>query len=481
MAAAYIPRFRTALAGIVIAAVAAWAAPCALADSTFFIRGGGDGHGIGMSQYGAYGYALHGRDYRWILAHYYRGTTIGRVDPNRIVRVLLSTGSASFSGASKAGPKSLKPGTTYTVSPNADGSVTIKNPAGKKVLTAGAPLTVTGAAPLSLAGVGSYRGSLEFRPDGAGGIQSVEAVGLDDYVRGVISAEMPAGWSAQALQVQAVAARTYAITTDVAGQSYDLYPDTRSQMYRGVAAETASTDAAVAATRGEVVTYDDQPVVTYFFNSSGGHTENIENVWPGATPEPWLKGVPDPYDGVAGDPYHRWGSDLTLPDAAAKLGPYVKGDLIGIRVTKHGSSPRILTAQVVGTKGTTTVTGIQMQHAFGLLTTYAAFSTVTTLPGRTAQAAARAAARTLSRSAALTGIVPLLRRLAADSVVGLHGTVFPAGKRTTIAIQRSQNGRWRTVGHTDTTSSGSYDTGLPGRGTYRIVYSGLNGPAISVS
>src|SRR2546421_3006627 len=97
-------------------------------------------------------------------------------------------------------------------------------------------------------------------------------------------------------------------------------------MYTGVAAETPSTDAAVAATRRQVVTYDGTPVVTYFFNSSGGHTENVENVWPGATPEPWLRGVSDPYDGVAADPYHRWGYTLTAAAAQAKLGGWVKGD-----------------------------------------------------------------------------------------------------------------------------------------------------------
>ena len=69
----------------------------------FYIRGGGNGHGIGMSQYGAYGYALHGKDYRWILAHYYQGTALGQTDPSRIVRVLLATGPVSFSGATRAG------------------------------------------------------------------------------------------------------------------------------------------------------------------------------------------------------------------------------------------------------------------------------------------------------------------------------------------------------------------------------------------
>ena len=91
---------------------------------------------------------------------------------------------------------------------------------------------------------------------------TVDAVGLDDYVRGVIAAEMPSSWSPEALKTQAVAARTYAITTNVGGGFYDLYPDTRSQMYRGVSAETPATDAAVAATAGQVVTYNGTPAVT---------------------------------------------------------------------------------------------------------------------------------------------------------------------------------------------------------------------------
>ena len=75
-----------------------------------------------------------------------------------------------------------------------------------------------------------------------------------------------------------------------------MYSDTRSQVYLGVAAETAQTNAAVAATAGQIVTYDGQPAITYYFASSGGMTENIENSFLGAAPEPWLRGVPDPYE-----------------------------------------------------------------------------------------------------------------------------------------------------------------------------------------
>ena len=257
----------------------------ALAAAVFQIRGGGDGHGIGMSQYGADGYALHGWSYRAILAHYYSGTAIGTTDPNRTVRVLLATGSAAFSGATAAGQDPIGRARVQRLRARSDGSLLLVDGAGRKVGVFPAPLRVSGPAPLSVAGLGPYRGALEFRPNGTGGVETVDALALDDYVRGVISAEMPAEWSAAALETQAVAARTYAITTNRGGTAFDQYADTRSQMYGGVAAETAATDAAVAATRGQVVTYHGVPVVTYFFNSSGGHTENIENVWAGSTPE----------------------------------------------------------------------------------------------------------------------------------------------------------------------------------------------------
>jgi stage II sporulation protein D len=237
-------------------------APRAGMAATFFIRGGGDGHGIGMSQYGALGYAEHGTDYAGILAHYYTGTALGTVSPTQVVRVWLASGAASFSGADAApNHTKLDPAWVYTVKPAPGGQLVIVDPHGKPVGHFGAPLAVTGSGPLTVPGVGSYLGALEFRPSGAG-VQTVNAIGLDDYVRGVIADEMPASWPAAALEAQAVAARTYAITTGVAGAGYSLYPDTRSQMYGGVGAETAATDAAVAATRGQVVTYASRPSPT---------------------------------------------------------------------------------------------------------------------------------------------------------------------------------------------------------------------------
>jgi stage II sporulation protein D len=431
------------------------AAGGARAASRFYIRGGGDGHGIGMSQYGAYGYALHGADYRSILAHYYQGTQLGTISPQRTVRVLLATGSASFSGATVAAGGTgatarlrLDPATTYDVVAQAGGMLAVRTAAGRTAgRTAGslaAPLTVTGPV-LDVPGLAPYRGSLQFRPDGNGGVQTVNAVGLDDYVRGVVADEMPASWAPAALEAQAVAARTYAITTSVGAAGFDLYSDTRSQMYGGTGAQTPATDAAVAATSGQIVTYDGRPAVTYFFASSGGHTENIENVWSGATAEPWLRGVPDPYDAAGPDPYHSWSSQMSVAAAAGKLGGLVKGSLIGISVTRHGASPRILTADVVGTRGRQSVTGAQLQSIFGLATTDAAFTTISTVA----------------------------------SGAALSGTVYPASRPGSLALQSASGGTWRTVAPVPISAAGAYTAAVPGPGRYRIISGRLGGPAVT--
>jgi stage II sporulation protein D len=450
----------------VIAVVASLAAaPAAPAATIFQINGGGNGHGIGMSQYGAYGYAAHGKTYQFILGHYYRGTSLGKTDANQTVTVLLAAGrTARFSGATRAASHKLKASLTYSVRTLANGNLAVLNPSGKKVAQFASSLTVTGSGPLNLAGHGAYRGALVFSVVG-GAVQTVNAVGLDDYVRGVIAAEMPASWPAAALESQAVAARTYAITSNVGGPGYQLYPDTRSQMYGGVAAETTATDAAVAATSGQIVTYHGAPATTYFFSSSGGHTENIENVWLGDAPQPWLKGVRDPYDGAGGDPYHRWSERMSVGRATAKLGSLVKGRLKGIRVTKRGVSPRVIDAQVVGTHGTTSVTGPQLQSAFGLMSTYMRFTT-------------------LSASKTTRGTVP---RAAFEHVRSvpwgsgtLSGSVFPAARRAVVAVQVRTRKGWRAVERVRTRADGSYTARVSATGTFRVVYSGVVSPTVTI-
>src|SRR3954466_3283133 len=107
---------RTALA--TLAAVLALCVPAAEAsNTTFTIKGAGFGHGVGMSQYGAMGYASHGWSAAQILAHYYTGTSLGTTDPARRMRIQLvaSAGSARISGAVQAGSRKLDPARTYVV------------------------------------------------------------------------------------------------------------------------------------------------------------------------------------------------------------------------------------------------------------------------------------------------------------------------------------------------------------------------------
>ena len=460
---------------ICTAAVATLAfAAAAHAATVFQINGGGYGHGIGMSQYGADGYALHGESYQSILAHYYQGTALGTVNPSQTVRVLLATGAAHFTGASAAGtpgasPRKLNPSRTYSVHALAGGELALYNQNGKKVQTFTAPLVASGPAPLTLAGHGTYRGTFEFRVV-AGAVQTVNAVGLDDYVQGVVAAEMPASWATAALESQAVAARTYALTSNVSGDGYQLYPDARSQMYGGVGAETPATNAAVAATSGQIVTYNGAPATTYFFSSSGGYTENIENVWIGATPEPWLRGVPDPYDDAAGNPYYRWSVKMTLRAASRKLGSLVKGKFRGIRVTSRGVSPRVINAEVVGSRGTTPVTGSQLESLFGLPSTYMRFTTIS---------GARVHRLPPSRDAIDRFHPAALAAVARVPAPNLSGFVFPASPGSPIILQRRGRHGWRKVRQLQAGAGGSYAVSV-GAGTYRVVFEGAPGPVVTV-
>jgi stage II sporulation protein D len=199
----------------------------------------------------------------------------------------------------------------------------------------------------------------------------VKSLPLETYVRGVVSAEMSASWPTAALEAQAVASRTYAITSDAGGSKFDVYADDRSQVYLGKAAETSRTNSAVAATAGQIVTYAGKPAVTYFFAGSGGQTESVQNAFPGAEPQPWLVSVADPYE--AG-PLRRWTMTMSFASAGSRLSGLVKGGFTGIEVLKRGVSPRIVSAYVLGSKGRTLVSGPELEARLGLYSTWAYFS-----------------------------------------------------------------------------------------------------------
>ena len=159
------------------------------------------------------------------------------------------------------------------------------------------------------------------------------------------------------------------------GASFDQYDDTRSQVYGGASAETATTDQAVAATNLQVVTYLGKIAQTYFFSTSGGHTEDNEfsSLGFGGSPIPYLRGVDDPYEAETGSPYEHWKRKFSLGAMNSALGGMVRGKLKSIVVTQRGASPRIVHANLIGSGGTTTVTGPDLRDALGLRDTWAFF------------------------------------------------------------------------------------------------------------
>src|SRR3954447_2045685 len=181
--------------GIKAAAVLACALvlPAAASAKVWVVKGAGFGHGVGMSQYGAYGYAKHGFQFDQILTHYYTGTTI-ETTADKSVRVLLrdSVGSVAFHGANSACGTGIKPEKTYVAKRKGTG-VALRSKKGRLVARCGAALTAAGSPTVVVAGKGTYRGSLEVRASGSS-LQAINVVELEDYVRGVVSKESPSSW-----------------------------------------------------------------------------------------------------------------------------------------------------------------------------------------------------------------------------------------------------------------------------------------------
>jgi stage II sporulation protein D len=448
------------------------AAPAAQAATKLTITGAGFGHGIGMSQYGTYGYSLHLKSYDYILGHYYTGTALGALDANPEVKVLLqgSKKSIAFAGALNAGEEKLDPAATYSVRRGADGLV-LRDATGKSVATTPGPLRVDAPVdqPLRLNGTsvpgvrdGLYRGSLLISASGSG-LVAVNALDLEDYVRGVVSAESPSAWPTEALKAQAVAARTYAITSHAGGGVFDQYADTRSQVYRGGSGE------------GQVVTYGGQPVTTYFFSTSGGETEAVENSFVGSQPKPWLKAVEDPFDSVS--PKHRWGPfRFTATQVQRKLHRYLLGRFKRIKVLQRGVSPRVVRAQVVGTRGVTNVTGPQLRSAFGLYDTWAFFTSVTSKASKPK----RKPKAPPPPTADPTGGVSPVARAAAAHATRLEGTIAPARTGRWLRVERRQGTRWVVATDGTVLRGGRYSVAVPGPGIYRVTYGQAVGPSVRV-
>jgi len=342
------------------------------------VSGHGWGHGVGMSQYGAFGYAQHGWGFARILGHYYPGTALSTVPALR-VRVLLAQGRAKLTISSAAQFKITdSDGTVYQVAAGdltfgPKLQLTMQDPAKEQPVTTtmtGPIVFSPGSQPLALGK--PYRGQI--RVDVAKGkLRAIDTVGLETYLDAVVPSEMPHTWLPEALKAQAVAARSYALSHLQTG-AFDLFPDQRSQVYGGVRAEQPETNAAVSATAGQVLTYGAKIAETFFYSTSGGKTLSAEDAW--GTPIPYLLSVPDPYDSIS--PYHDWGP-VALPAAKVAKALASRGRLLDVQTTPNASG-RVASVTAVGANGESTVEAAKVRRVLGLRSTWFTVSVVSLAP-----------------------------------------------------------------------------------------------------
>jgi stage II sporulation protein D len=340
------------------------------ASSVVAVSGHGWGHGLGLSQWGAYGYAKHGWTYDRILGHYYSGTTLGSAKVST-VRVLLASAKKTTLESTAAWTVVDAAGTKTVLDP---GVLVLKG----KLAIAGhpelqPPFTFTGKQPLVVDKV-AYRGRLGVSSDGKL-VQVIDTVGLEAYLKGVVPAEMPPTWPPEALKAQAVAARSYALANATAGRPFDLYGDTRSQVFGGTKAENDATSAAVDATKGQIVAYNGKVANTLFFSTSGGRTASaLEST---GLAVPYLVSVADPYDTAS--PYHDWGP--VLFDAAAVAKQFKLASPIADLQTTSGPSGRVKSLTVVSDdESEVAMSGNQVRSVLALRSTWFAPAFLELLP-----------------------------------------------------------------------------------------------------
>ena len=506
--------------GVAAALLSLAVAGSAVAAPVFVVNGRGWGHGIGLPQYGAYGYAREeGKTYDWILSHFYPGTN-KVVTPPQEVRVLLAddrssltVGSDSAFRATDASNRSfdLKAG-DYHLGPKLQ--LTIDG----KTETLVSPVRFTRGSSLLELGGNAYRGSLVVISPGKT-LDAVNHVGLEQYLYGVVPWEMPPSWSPEALKAQAVAARSYALAVRKTTGSFDLYPDTRSQVYGGVRAEDRRTTAAIDATAGEILMHGGRVAVTYFHSTSGGRTASVEHEW-GSRPIPYLVSVADPYSRIS--PHHRWGPLVyTGRQLASRLGSRVPADIEDVTVARNGSG-RAASITVTGRAGRAVVSAATVRALLDLRSTWFSVGVLSVTPaerrivfgervelngiarglrrpvlqrkawrgswGRVTAVDSRAGGafsvsvrpRTSTAYRVVAGDVtglPVRVAVAAKVTVGelesrneLRGRVRPRVAGASVAVQKSEGGRWVTIATTETTAGGEFRAAVTLEpGLYRAV------------
>jgi stage II sporulation protein D len=368
-------------------------------------HGRGWGHGVGLSQYGARGRALAGQTAEQILAHYYQGATFGTMDPAMPIRVLVLSGWGATATAPLTvygrvthwtidGIEATFPvGAKLTVTPvvvgtdavwratvtSAEGTVLHDGPAGTALsVRAGAAGTLELSSKPSAYDV--FRGVLNVSLSSTTSTASVvNTLGIDEYLRGVVPAEVSSTWPTETLKAQTVAARSYAAyRLRSTSWTFDVYDDTRSQVYRGYLVEKATTNAVIAAAPGAVMYSEGKYVNALFHSAGGGATEHNENVFVSSTgartssPVSYLRGSSDRApDGSAYDaasPYATWKTNTyTITQVSGWFAADSRtnvGTLTALDLSHRGVSGRLYRVILIGTAGTKTVSADVFRSVF---------------------------------------------------------------------------------------------------------------------
>ncbi|GAA3548447.1 SpoIID/LytB domain-containing protein [Nocardioides daeguensis] len=356
---------------------AASAAPAG--PETVTLTGSGWGHGKGLSQWGARGAADQGLAAAQILDFYYPGTQPGLAGGS--VKVLITADTSSnvvVQHRSRLKVRSLATGRAWKLGKRgakrwkltahgADTKLSVKTRRWRKVRIIPGQAEFQGKGGTIRVyvpgGAVDYRGKIRsVVPANGQGRDTVNVVSVEKYLRGVVPSEMPATWHPQAVQAQVVAARTYAVFERDNNDRgvFDVWDTTQSQVYRGVAAEEPESNAAIAATAGQVRTYGGLPAFTQFSSSNGGWTA------PGSFPYQVAKA--DPYEALTTNPNKTWQVVLT-DDAIEAQFPGI-GDFLTFDIVKDPQQGgRVTSVKINGAAGSTSLSGDAFRVRFGLRST----------------------------------------------------------------------------------------------------------------
>ena len=376
--------------------------------SGFIFKGRGNGHGLGMSQWGARGRAGAGDDYKKILAAYYTNSRLDSRDTSGLVRIALTHGPIDLA---RPWPRVFG-ATPFIAQPvTVDGYPQLSGAAGEllafEVSQSGLPqavlespvgtrrTSVSFSRPLVIHSAGAagirtnilqtmggdfrtgaeqwrYSGELHIIPKGGAAVLPVNVLPIEDYLKGVVPAEMPPYWGVEALKAQAIAARTYAMHKISGSGDFDLEGNQFDQAYSGLTEQVKASNDAVDATKGQVLTYNGQLLSALYMASGGGHTENSEygfihwnhGLKPAAN-LPYLRGIADPLDRAPSwqvGPFSATEAAQILRDNDEDLGDR----LVGIDILQKGPSGRVLGVRLRGSSKTDEISGPVLRAWFGL-------------------------------------------------------------------------------------------------------------------